>query len=641
MRPEQIGDLAIPSDPRIHPDGTRIAFVVTRPDLDDDRYERRIWLWDGSRARPFTSGPADVSPRWSPDGTRLAFLRKDAADDAKPQLGVLDMAGGDAEVVTDFESGVTEAEWAPSGDRIAVVSVEWVAELAELESEERKRRPRRVTRFPYRFDTLGWVSDQRRHIHLVDLETNKTTQLTSGDCDEASIVWRPSGSELAFVSARHERRGLEPGEQVWTVSAEGGEPVAQTGIGLWSVPSYDPQGRLHVVGLDDQWRHPDVMPLWRVEADGALTDLTGHLDRNVVPLVPQLVPAGPQWLADGGAIVTIEDAGKVKLASINESGDTTILIDGGRAVTGATTNFDASRVAFVSTSPTNPGELYVLEDGVERQLTELNAAFIDAADLVEPERFVISHDGVEVEGWVYLPRGEGEVPVLLNIHGGPAATYGYGFFDEFQVYVGAGYGVVAINPRGSHGYGSDHVRSIIGTWHRNDSPDIVDLLAAVDVAAAEYPRLDTQRMGVMGGSYGGYATARLVALDQRFKSAVAERGLYSFASFFGTSDIGPWFSRMYLGEEGVADFETLWASGSLATADEIRTPTLIVHSEGDFRTPIEQGEQLFVKLLLNEVETEMVRFPASEGHELSRGGNPKHRLERFEAILDWHARHLR
>jgi dipeptidyl aminopeptidase/acylaminoacyl peptidase len=355
---------------------------------------------------------------------------------------------------------------------------------------------------------------------------------------------------------------------------------------------------------------------------------------------PSVSPSGPQWLADGGAVITVEDQGKIRLVRMDAEGATTDLLDGNRAVTGASPDPSGSHIAFTATAATSPGELYLWTDGVETQLTNLNDKFIEGVALVEPERFVVSHDGVEVEGWVYLPPGDDKVPVLFNIHGGPASAYGYWFFDEFQVFAGAGYGVIATNPRGSQGYGAEHVKAIVGTWHRDDSPDIKDLMATVDTAAALFPRLDTERLGVMGGSYGGYATARILATDDRYKSAVAERGLFTFTSFLGTSDIGPWFSRMYLGEDGVSDHEQLWKSGPLAMADAITTPTLIIHSEGDFRTPIEQGEQLFARLQMNGVTTEMVRFPAPEGHELSRSGTPKHRVDRFEAILEWHGRYL-
>ena len=638
MHPEQLADLLIPSDPRLDPDGKRIAFVVTRLDLEQDKYLRRIWLWDGTGARPLTAGPGDTSPRWSPDGTRLAFLRKGGDDDAKPQLAILDMGGGEAEVITKFSLGVLEAEWSPDGAQIAVVAAEWTDDLAGLEPEERKRRARRITRFPYRFDNLGWVADRRTHIHLVDVGTGAARQLTDGDCDESGLAWHPAGTTLAFVSARQPRRGLEPGSQIWTISVDGGEATPRTNIGLWGNASFDPEGRLHATGIADEWGHPDVAPLHRIEDDGRLTALTAHLDRNLMPLAPTISPPSPQWLEDGRAIVTVEDSGTVRLMEMAADGATSEIIGGERAITGASPNADGSRVAFVATHPTNPGEIHLLVDGEEQQLTDLNARFVGEATLTQPERFVISHDGVEVEGWVYLPPGEEKVPLLLNIHGGPASAYGLWFFDEFQVYAGAGYGVVAINPRGSHGYGSDHVRAIIGTWHEEDSPDMVDLLAAADASAAQFPRLDTTRMGVMGGSYGGYATARLISRDHRFKSAIVERGLFSFTSFLGTSDIGPWFTRMYLAD--VDDPQQVWESGPLATADNISTPTLVLHSEGDFRTPIEQGEQLFARLLDNGVSTEMLRFPAPEGHEMSRGGSPRHRVERFEAILEWHGRHL-
>lgn len=640
MRPEQLGDYATPSDPRLHPDGERIAFVVTKMDLEDDKYLRRIWMWDGASTRPLTSGPTDTSPRWSPDGSQLAFVRKADSEDAKAQLAVLDMAGGEAEIVTDFPLGITEFAWAPDGKSVAVVAGEWIPELADLDPDERKRRARRITRFPYRFDNMGWVGDRRQHIHIVDLESGESTAITSGDYNESGIAWHPSGDLLAFVSARHERRGLDPGSQVWTTETGGGEPEPKTELGLWGAAVFDPSGDLYVSGIEDVWGHPNVAPLYRIADDGSLVNLTGHLDRNIYPGAPAVSPAGPQWLDDGGAVITVEDSGSVQLYTMAADGSTEKLLGGKRAITGASPNSDGSRVAFVATSPTEPGELYLLDGGVERQLTHLNEGFAEAAGLVEPESFVISHDGVEVEGWVYLPPGNDKVPVLFNIHGGPAAAYGNWFFDEFQVYAAAGYGVVATNPRGSHGYGSEHVRAIVGTWHEDDSPDMVDLLATVDAAAAVFPRLDVERLGVMGGSYGGYATARVISRDQRYRSAIAERGLFSFASFAGTSDIGPWFSRMYLGD-GLDDRETTWLSSPLSAADSIATPTLLLHSEGDFRTPIEQAEQLFVKLQLNGVESEMVRFPAPEGHELSRSGSPKHRAERFEIILEWHGRFLK
>jgi len=224
------------------------------------------------------------------------------------------------------------------------------------------------------------------------------------------------------------------------------------------------------------------------------------------------------------------------------------------------------------------------------------------------------------------------VPFLLNIHGGPASQYGWGFFDEFQVYADAGYGVVATNPRGSAGRDAEFLKAVSGEgW---GTVDVADIDAVVAAALEKFPRLDPDRLGVMGGSYGGFLTAWLIAHQDRWQTAVVERALLSWPSFGGTSDIGGWFGDSYV---GVADLQ--WNRSPLRVAHQTTTPTLIVHSENDYRCPIEQAEQYFNVLRRQRVVTEFVRFP-NEGHELSRSGKPKHREERFEIILDWLERTL-
>ncbi len=640
MRPDQLGDYQVPSDPRIHPDGTSVAFVVTRMDLDEDRYVRRIWLWDGTSARPLTAGPHDTRPRWSPDGSRLAFLRKTADDDAKPQLAVLPLAGGDATVVTDFELGVTEAEWSPHGSSLAVVAAEWADEFAGMDAEQRKRRPRRFTRIPYRWDNLGWVGERRNHIWLVDPAGESPPRcLTPGDDNEGGIAWHPEGTEIAFSSARHETRELDPGTQIFSVDVGSGDVTERAPVGTWELIGYDRSGRMYAAGDPDPWALPGVPALRRIDSD--LTSLTGHLDRSIASFSPPIAPAGPQWLEDGSGLSVLEDEGRLRVVRIPQDGTVADVLGGDRLITGVSPRPDGSAFAFTATAATDPGELWWWEDGAERKLTSLNAQFRANTVLAEPRRFTFDHDGVTIEGWIYVPPGDGDVPVLFNIHGGPATQYGYGFFDEFQVYSGAGYGIVAVNPRGSSGYGHSHVTAVKGRWHEEMPPDLLDLLAAVDAATAVEPRLDGGNVGIMGGSYGGLMTLRVAAADQRYKSAVAERGLYSWDSFAGTSDIGLWFGKVYLGVDLFEDPERYWRSGPLAYSQSVATPMLVLHSETDFRTPIEQGEQLFAALKRAGVETEFVRFPAGEGHELSRSGKPQHRRERFDIILEWHDRHLR
>ncbi|HSM44996.1 MAG TPA: S9 family peptidase, partial [Acidimicrobiia bacterium] len=365
--------------------------------------------------------------------------------------------------------------------------------------------------------------------------------------------------------------------------------------------------------------------LYRREGDGNLTNLTGHLDRGSVSLAAG--PAAIRWDGDA-AVIGLEDSGRFGIIEMAPDGTVDTRRDGDEVVTG----FDAagSRLVCTVSRWDSPGE--VISDG--RPLTKLNDADLD---LVPPEHFRVESNGHEVDVWVYLPDTDERVPLLLNIHGGPASQYGFGFFDEFQMYAGAGYGVVACNPRGSTGRGSEFVEAVVGEgWGEVDHADIT---AAVEEALRRHDRLDGDRLGLMGGSYGGFMTAWMIGRENRWKSAVVERALVSWTSFSGTSDIGGVFPEEYTGASYPDAWDTWWGLSPLSLVHNVETPTLVLHSENDYRCPIEQSEQYFMALLRNGTTTEFVRFPG-EGHEMSRSGKPRHRKERFEAILDWHGRHL-
>jgi dipeptidyl aminopeptidase/acylaminoacyl peptidase len=312
-------------------------------------------------------------------------------------------------------------------------------------------------------------------------------------------------------------------------------------------------------------------------------------------------------------------------------------------------DYDASGgvVAAVVSDPTSAGEVVVLEpEGSgelqggapvdrlqERTITDFGALLARSASLRPmTELAATAPDGASVHGWVLKPAGTGPFPVVLMVHGGPFAQYGWTLFDEAQVYVGAGYAVVMGNPRGSAGYGERHGRAIVGDFGNLDAKDV---LALLDAALAD-PDLDGDRVGVMGGSYGGYMTSWLVAHSDRFRAAISERACNAFDSFEGSSDIGWLFVSQYNG----TDPERVLAQSPLTHVDRIRTPMLLIHSEHDWRCPVEQAQRLFVALKQRKVEVELLLFPG-EGHELSRSGLPSHRIARFEAILDWWGRHLK
>ena len=627
MTPEDLAKISTPGDPRLSPNGSAVLFGVSRPNLEDDRYDLTIWLVDEDGARALTDGPGDKSPRWSPDGKRIAFAHG-SDDESKFQAAVIILDDGDVDVVSDFDHGIEAIEWSPDGSQLAVVAVTYSDEWAGLTDEERERKPRRMTSVPYRFDNKGWIHDRRRHIWLVDPDGSAEPRcLTPGDFDDEFPSWSPNGTKIAFISDRDPGRGLVSGNDVWEVDVDTGDVTQVATRGYWTFVSYGPNGALHLLGNTNPVYPVDSF-LYRREEDGSLTDLTGHLDRSSVSL-----SAGPARLCWDGddAIIGWEDSGMFGVARVAPDGTVDHIVGGERVATG----FDArdGRVVATINTTTSPGELFSFDDA-ETQLTELNP---DATLFVTPEHFTVISDGHELDVWAFLPPGDDPVPLLLNIHGGPASQYGFGFFDEFQVYVGAGFGVIATNPRGSAGKGEEFTKAVVGDgWGK---VDLDDIRAVVTASLEGFPRLDEDRMGLMGGSYGGFLTGWVIGHEDRWKSAVVERALISWNSFAGTSDIGGVFPENYLEAPYPDGWDAWWQAGPLAIAHRVTTPTLILHAENDWRCPIEQGEQYFMALLRNGTPTEMIRFP-EEGHEMSRSGKPLHRKERFDAILDWHGRYL-
>lgn len=622
MKPNELHLLRAATDPQLSPDGETTAFVVSAPNLEDDRYDREIWL-ASDHVRQFTSGPGDQNPRWSPDGTTMAFLR--SIDDNPGQVTVIPVGGGEARTVSDFKYGAEAIEWSPDGSLLIAVGVTPTEEWEDLDDDELERLPRRVTQVPFRFDGMGWIHDRKRHLWILDPDGAAEPKcLTPGDFDETSPSWAPDGTAVAFITDRDPSKGLVSGNDVFEVTVDTGEVSRAAERGYWNLASYRPDGVLHLLGNKDP-RYPVNAYLYRREEDGTLTNLTGHLDRSSVGLV-----AGPPRLEwDGDRASTgYEDSGSFGVISVTPTGDVEHLAVGEQVVTGFAVN--DGDVVYTASRWDSPGELY-------RNNLAVTSLVDPEARWFEPVHLRVASDGGEVDAWVYLPEGDDLVPLLLNVHGGPASQYGFGLFDEFQVYLSAGYGVVACNPRGSSGRGKEWVEAVKGeAWGQ---VDVEDVRAVIDVALERFPRLDANRMGVMGGSYGGFFASWIIGHEDRWKSAIVERALTVWNSFSGTSDIAGMFAENYLGADYPDGWDLWWEKSPLSIAQNVTTPTLILHSENDWRCPIEQAEQYFIALLRNGTPTEFIRFPG-EGHELSRGGKPKHRQERFEAILDWHSRYL-
>lgn len=662
MKPEQLHLLNSVSAPAIHPDGTKAVVSVTRPDFDADGYVGQLWsvpLDTTKFPRRITRGFRDSSPAFSPDGLVLAFLRSDP--DGKPQLHVVEAAGGEPQRITDQHAGVGGFVWAPDSHRIAFEArvpeqgrygtVDGVGSGAED--------ARLIAVNQYMMNGVGYTSDQRQQLFVVEVPelggepavaprgraaheqpTRTVTgiptakQVTYGDSDHESPCFSADGTRLYFIAALHEGHDDDLVTSVYRVAADGGQPTAvepskqklQTVTAVRA--STDGRWLFYVAqelgdtGKDFVARNAVlyVMPIAGGEAT-ALTDVE-HLDVS-----GPLEPSGP-----ASVLVLNTALGSVELLDVTAEGGLTPLVHGNRVVVGATVAANGE-IAVSFSDASTAGDVASLERGEIRLLTDFSAALRNNSRVTEPLDFEAeSTDGHPVHGWVVLPDGPGPHPVLLTIHGGPFSQYTGAFFDEAQVYAAAGYAVLMCNPRGSSGYGQAHGRAI---KERMGTVDMQDVLAFLDSALASLAVLDETRVGIMGGSYGGYLTAWTIAHDHRFKGAIVERGFLDPVSFAGSADIGWFFGAEYTGGTP----EQMLAQSPMAVVSRVDTPTLVIHSEKDLRCPIEQGQRYYAQLKAQGVETSLLIFPG-EDHELSRSGTPHHRRQRFEHILRWWAKYL-
>ncbi len=654
MRPDDIESLVSVGRPDISRDGSFAVFATSRPDLAADRAVGQLWRVDlpDGRPRRLTRGVADRSPRVSPDAGAVAFLRADGR--GRAQVFVVRADGGEPTQVTDADGGVTDLAWSPDGSRLAftarVVEPGRYGTVEGLDAGAEP--PRRITGIRWHANGVGYL-DRPAHVFVVDAPDTDTepfyapapaveahearavpadaTRITSGSASWSGLAWTPDGTEVLSVpdAVESERRDLR--DRVVAVSVEGGgtrEIVSATANLSVSLAAVAPDGTVFMLANDVGPGGVDfVAPgvaLWIVEPDGArrLTD-SETIDLGEV---------GSHLSFDGDdVLVQDRTRGRLRLLRVSRRGEVTETLGGDVEVNGHAVA-DGRVVAAVA-SASSFGELVVLEgDAAPRTVTDFGADVRGRGITTPEEKTVAGRDGYPVHGWVAVPEGEGPFPVILQIHGGPYASYGVHVFDETQVLVDAGYAVVYSNPRGSAGYGREHGRSI---RHAMGTLDYFDVMDFFDGVVSADPRLDGERVGVMGGSYGGYMTAWVIAHDHRFAGAIVERGFLDPTAFPGSSDIGSFFGQEYVGTDPAA----IAAQSPMAVVDRVRTPTLVMHSELDFRCPLEQATRYYAALKQGGVDTEMLIFPG-EDHELTRAGRPRHRVQRFDAVLDWWARYL-
>lgn len=660
------------SDPRLSPDGSNIAYVITTPEEKGKKYRSELWIVPTAPSpgapeklggRRFTSGPRDRAPRWSPDGKVLAFV-SDRSGEA--QIWLIRSDGGEAAQLTRQPGGSGDPVWSPDGKSIAFVAGVPMDEPARPGAGsgpgEAKSDVRVYGRLKYKANGKGLWDGKFAQVFVVTVPDGGAKQITTGPYDCSAPAWSPDSSSLAFSANRAADPDRTPSSDIWVVAAAGGGPRKLTrSEGPAEQPTWSPDGRfIAFYGHRNQYRgatntHIQVVS---TSAPGEPVDLLDGWDASVgvdvgSDMMSSTTPP-PHWSQDGAYIYFLAstrgaaDLYRVRSALPVGNGAKGAmperLTDDQHVLYALSMSPDAGLLAAARATFTNPGDIHVFRARAggagydHSRLTDINLWLRKRALAVPEELGCAGPDGDNVPGWIMRPPSSGQGsrhPLVLEIHGGPHTAYGYAFFHEFQVLCGAGIGVLFTNPPGSTGYGQAYTAA---THHDWGGRDFRALMAAVERAAG-IDWVDPDRIGVTGGSFGGYMTNWIITQTGRFAAAVTQRSTCNRYSQFGTSDIG-YYTGDFEFKGNPWDEPDFYLSRSPIThVNNVTTPLLLIHSENDLRCPVEQAEQFYTALRWLGRTAELVRFP-DEHHELSRSGQPIHRVERLDRITGWFVRYL-
>lgn len=655
VAPEDLYKIAFVSNPQISPDGARVAFVVSRANGPKDRYDSDIYIVpaQGGSVRRLTSSGRDSGPVWSPDGSSIVFVRGGAKKGEHSQIFVYDLAGARAHQVTHVKDGADSPVYSHDGRHIAFASttvapphaayIDFRAAGFTPKNVQRKSDVRIVSRMHFQTNGVGYTYDRFTHIWIMNADGGNAHPLTSGtQWSETNPQWSNDDRTIAFNSLRYVSPSGGPND-VYTVPVTGGtmRKISSPRPANYLV-GYDRSGHLWYFssGVGDPAEFP------------ALVRVGGGSNTTVVPA--NTVQFGDTVLADMGepggvcgpffapgnsfAISDADEPGYSALVRLNpRTGHVTRLTSGNEAAE-CPMNRQGTRVAYTASDFTHPREVYVLDiaTGSSRRLTALNDAYLSSVQLSTPQEFNVTDDaGFHVQAW-FMPalRGAGKRPTLLDIHGGPQTQFGATFFHELQYWAGQGYNVVFSDPRGSVGHGYAFEAALNGRWGEAMFDDVQRVMDA----AVQRPAVNSARLAVSGGSYGGYAVTWIIGHTNRYRVAIAERSVTSLTSEQLAADLA---SNDAFGSFSKYGFGNPWdlrsangAESPLTYVESVHTPVMILHSSEDIRTPVDQSLQFFNALKILGRTAEYVDVPG-ENHDLSRTGSPLHRVERLRIEAEW------
>ncbi|MDA0708578.1 MAG: S9 family peptidase [bacterium] len=625
--PEHVNHLVDVSHPTLSPDGTSLVFVRTHIQPTDMTSVSQLWRQSVPNGEPevFTLGTKDARPRHAPNGEAIAFLRPDKRD--HKQIHLIATTGGEARPCSRLPSGIHDFAWSPDGRKLVAVS-----RLDPDAPGEESPYPKSLVaeRIRYRGDEDGWLGNAFLQLFVIDVLTGEATQITDGKGDHRSPAWSPDGAAIAYITDAVEDRDLNRRSEARVLTVLDGISHGWSGdLSRVDSLAWSPDSQqLAAVGSHDAeiW---DARMSWlyvltatapaRQLTDGLFTIVT--LDLN-------------SWTREDTILVVGDRAGESCLYGVPSSGKRPTVIAGGdQTFTGMA--ISDSQVILQSHSTASPGDLLAVtvDNKTLIPLTYFNRDFFSQHPAVRFEKFTFTRGGLEIQARVFLPFDFDETkkyPLVLEIHGGPNGRYSDAFDITHQVLAGAGYIVLAVNPRGSSSYGPDFVKAVLCDW---GGEDFLDLMTAVDILC-ERPYVDSGRLGVHGYSYGGFMSSWIVGHDHRFKAAVVGAPCINLHSMYGTSDIGVSFGENQWGGSSVGDREILLKHSPLTYASDVQTPVLLMHGEVDYRCPIEQSEQFFVALKRQDKPVAFVRFPGG-AHGFRKNAHPVFREEYLRRMIDW------
>ena len=596
-----------------------IVVTATKVSLKKNVYVQELWKYSNKKWKKFKGSEERnyLNPKYSEDKKYLSYV--EVEKDKKIKQKIVVKKGNTLNRVFETDGNIQNYIWSKSNKFLFITVNDWEKEFKKVEDKDDE--PFYLENIPHKFDTRGVIFNRRCHVYKVNIETGKSSKIIDGDKENIVSIGSvlEHAESLYFSINVYNDMGTMLEERVIKKTSKGLRIIHSNG--MWS-KLFSFNGKLHGVGLKNRFEWPTTTSIHEISDSGKTKKIDENFDRTIVDVKT----------FENSMYVLYEDSGKQLLGKKTKDGIENLISED---ITITDFVIGNSDIFFIANSFTRNDEIFKYSELGMEKISKTNDSF---------HRRVPSHDFTykrfdtgksEVDTWgIFVGKDR---PTLLNIHGGPASQYGFTFFDEFQVYAEAGFNVIACNPRGSTGRGHKYLRDVCGNkWGVND---VHDVLSSFKQMVSEL-KITNKNYGIMGGSYGGFMTSWVIGnYPKMFKSAIVERALINWETMVGTSDIGIGFPEMYLLDEMDNNLNLYRKKSPITYAKNIMTPTLIIHSENDYRCPVEQSEQLFSTLKRNKVESAMIRFP-NEGHELSRSGKPIHRKQRFDFIVDWHKKYL-